>query len=68
VPKVRRFFQTGYQAASWSRQRRVAARVEATSRGADIRFTVTNLPDRAKVLYEKVYCARGRMAAMNNWG
>jgi hypothetical protein len=68
VPKVRRFFQTEYQAASWSRQRRVAARVEATSRGADIRFTVTNLPDRAKVLYEKVYCARGRMAAMNNWG
>jgi len=68
VPKVRRFFQTEYQAASWSRQRRVAARVEATSRGADFRFTVTNLPDRAKVLYEKVYCARGRMAAMNNWG
>jgi hypothetical protein len=47
--KVRRFFQTAYQAASWSRQRRVAARVEATSRGADIRFIVTNLPGRAKL-------------------
>jgi hypothetical protein len=62
--KVRRFFQTGYQARSWSRQRRVVARVEATSRGADIRFVVTNLPGRAKVLYEKLYCARGRMENM----
>ena len=62
--KVRRFFQTGYQAKSWSRARRVVARVEATSRGADIRFIVTNLPGRAKLLYEKVYCARGRMENM----
>jgi hypothetical protein len=68
MPKVRRFFQTGYQAASWSRQRRVAARVEATSKGADIRFIVTNLPGRARVFYEKVYCVQGRMAAMNNGG
>ena len=62
--KVRRFFQTSYQAGSWSRERRVVARVEATSRGADIRFIVTNLPGRAKVLYDKVYCARGRMENM----
>ena len=62
--KLRRFFQTGYQAGSWSRARRVVARVEATSRGCDIRFVVTNLPGRAKVLYEKVYCARGRMENM----
>ena len=62
--KVRRFFQTGYRAKSWSRARRVVARTEATSRGADIRFVVTNLPGRAKVLYEKVYCARGRMENM----
>ncbi len=62
--KVRRFFQTAYQAKSWSRARRVVARVEATSRGADIRFIVTNLPGRAKLLYEKIYCARGRMENM----
>ncbi len=62
--KVRRFFQTGYQAGSWSRQRRIVARVEATSKGSDIRFVVTNLPGRAKLLYEKVYCARGRMENM----
>ena len=62
--KVRRFFQTGYQAKSWSRERKVIARVEATSKGADIRFVVTNLAGRAKTLYEKVYCARGRMENM----
>jgi hypothetical protein len=62
--KVRRFFQTGYRAKSWSRERRVVARVEATSKGADIRFIVTNLPGRAKLLYEKIHCARGRMENM----
>ena len=62
--KLRRFFQVGYQAKSWSRERKVIARVEATSKGCDIRFVVTNLPGRAKVLYEKVYCARGRMENM----
>tara|TARA_B100000315_G_scaffold206298_1_gene200598 strand:- start:164 stop:1504 length:1341 start_codon:yes stop_codon:yes gene_type:complete len=62
--KLRRFFQTGYQAGSWPRERRVVARVEATSKGCDIRFVVTNLPGRAKVLYEKIYCARGRMENM----
>jgi hypothetical protein len=62
--KLRRFFQVGYRAKSWSRARKVIARVEATSKGADIRFVVTNLPGRAKLLYEKVYCARGRMENM----
>ena len=40
------------------------ARVEATARGTDVRFVVTNLPGRAKLFYEKVYCARGRMENM----
>jgi len=62
--KVRRFFQTGYQAKSWSRERSVIARVEATLKGSDIRFIVTNLPGTARVLYEKIYCARGRMENM----
>ena len=62
--QVRRFFQTGYQAGSWSRERTVIARVEATSKGSDIRFIVTNLPCRSKVLYERIYCARGRMENM----
>ena len=29
--------------------------------GTDARFIVTNLPGRGKILYEKVYCARGAM-------
>ena len=62
--RLRRFFQVGYRAKSWSRERKVIARVEATSKGSDIRFIVTNLSGKAKVLYEKVYCARGRMENM----
>jgi len=62
--KLRRFFQTGYQAKSWSRARKVIARVEATAKGTDIRFVVTNLGGRARPLYEKLYCARGRMENM----
>jgi hypothetical protein len=68
--KLRRFFQTGYRAKSWSRERKVIARVEATSKGVDIvdplrgSTIVTNLPGRAKVLYERGYCARGRMENM----
>ena len=62
--KLRRFFHTGYRAKSWSRERKVIARVEATSKGCDIRYVVTNLPGRAKLLYGRVYCARGRMENM----
>jgi len=60
--KVRRFFQTRYAAKSWRRDQRVIARLEATTLGSDVRFIVTNIAGgRAKHLYEKVYCARGRM-------
>ena len=62
--KVRRFHQATYQAKSWSKSRKIIARAEATSMGGDVRFVVTNLPGTAKVLYEKVYCARGRMENM----
>jgi hypothetical protein len=57
--KVRRFHQLPYRAQSWSRSRKVIARIEATDMGTDARFVVTNLEGRGKVLYEKVYCARG---------
>ncbi len=59
--KIRRFFQTLYGAKSWSKKRKVIARVEATSQGTDVRFIVTNLPGRGKNLYEKTYCRRGNM-------
>ena len=57
--KLRRFHQSVYRAGSWDKERRIIARVEATSKGADVRFIVTNLPGKARWLYEKAYCARG---------
>ena len=36
------------------------ARVEASGRGADTRFVVTNLAGAPRWLYEDVYCARGQ--------
>ena len=59
--KVRRFHQFKYAAKSWAHEENIIARVEATDLGTDVRFVVTNLAGRAKMLYEKVYCARGRM-------
>lgn len=46
---------------SWSRARRVIARIEHTVKQANPRYVVTNLPGEAVWLYEKVYCARGEM-------
>ena len=59
--KVRGFAETRYAAKSWSRPRRVLARLEATKKGADVRYVVTNLAKgTARKLYEAVYCARGQ--------
>ena len=58
-PRVRRFHQVAYRAKSWTRSRKVIARVEATANGTDARFILTNLEGRGKHLYERVYCARG---------
>ena len=49
---------------SWSRQRRVIGKAEATQGEANPRFIVTSLSRvevEARHLYEKVYCARGDM-------
>jgi DDE family transposase len=58
--KVRRYGDFRYAAKSWTVERRVIARVEASLHGADSRFIVTNLPGLPKMLYEKVYGARGQ--------
>jgi hypothetical protein len=59
--KVRDFTVTRYAAKSWSRARRVVARVEVTRKGADVRYIVTNIKrGKARHLYERVYCARGQ--------
>ena len=59
--KLRRYASFAYGAASWRRPRRVVARIEASDQGTDTRFVVTNLADKPKRLYERVYCARGQM-------
>lgn len=49
---------------SWSRRRRVIAKAEWTTLGANPRFIVTSLKPKhwaARALYEDLYCARGDM-------
>jgi hypothetical protein len=58
--KVRRFGEFAYAAETWSTERRVIARVEASGKGADSRFVVTNLAGTPRWLYEVVYCGRGQ--------
>lgn len=59
--KLRRFKSFSYAARSWSKDRRVIARVEVGPLGRDTRFIVTNLMGpRGKHLYEKIYSARGQ--------
>src|SRR5271165_5244221 len=59
--KVRRFKEFFDAAASWSRVKRIIARVEVGAEGPDTRFIVTNLDKRnARALYEDVYCRRGQ--------
>ena len=58
---VRDWTETRYGAKSWSGPRRVAARIEATRQGLDIRYVVTNIGGgTAWWLYECLYCARGQ--------
>src|SRR5260370_6649948 len=49
-----------YAAKSWTKPRRVVARLEATTQGFDARYIVTTLEGSAEHLYETVYCARGQ--------
>jgi hypothetical protein len=59
--KLRRFKTFFYAARSWSKTRRVIARVEVSPNGRDTRYIVTNLEGgRGKHLYEKLYSARGQ--------
>src|SRR5262249_6003041 len=59
--EVRDFALTRYAGKAGSRTRRVAARIEVTRKGADVRYVVANIKGGgARYLYEKVYCARGQ--------
>jgi hypothetical protein len=59
--KVRRFKEFYAAAGSWSRVRRIVARVEAGADGIDTRFIVTNLGHGSgRSLYQELYCRRGQ--------
>jgi hypothetical protein len=58
---IRRYTETRYGARSWHVDRRVIARIEATTQGLDIRYVVTSFTHgSAEWLYDSVYCARGQ--------
>ena len=67
---ARRFIQISYRTrSSWSRGRRVLAKAEHMDKGENSRFVVTNLSSKryeARVLYEKLYCARGEWRTVLN--
>ena len=61
APVVRDYTETRYGAKSWGCERRVAARIEATTLGLDIRYVITNkTKGTAEFLYDTLYCARGQ--------
>jgi len=61
APTLRRYGETRYGAKSWGCTRRVAARIEASTMGLDIRYVVTNLKTgSAEWLYDTLYCERGQ--------
>ena len=58
---IRCYTETRYGAKSWHVDRRVAARIEATTQGLDIRYVVTSFTHgSAQWLYDSLYCARGQ--------
>src|SRR5215510_3143485 len=60
-PALRGFAETRYQAKSWNKERRVCARIEATTKGLDIRFVITSIETgSAEHIYQTLYCARGQ--------
>ncbi len=58
--KLRSWSDFCYAAKSWRKERRVVARLEATTLGFDARYVVTSLADPVQHLYETIYCARGQ--------
>ncbi len=61
APALRRYAELRYGAKSWGCERRVLARIEASTMGLDIRCVATNLETgSAEWLYDALCCARGQ--------
>ena len=59
--KQRLFVELRYGARTWTKRRRVIARIEHGAKGANPRYVVTNLEGDGRHLYDKLYCQRGDM-------
>lgn len=57
--KPRLFTSFSYQAESWTRPRRIIAKVEYGQLGANQRFVVTNLVRNPQFVYDDIYVLRG---------
>ena len=61
-PHVQRFEAIeDYQAGTWSRPRRIVAKIEINRHGYNRRFTVTNMPEPPQEIYRDFYCQRGQV-------
>jgi hypothetical protein len=61
-PEVQRFETIeDYQAESWSRPRRIVAKIEINRRGTNRRFVVTNLSGDGQGIYHGFYVQRGNV-------
>jgi hypothetical protein len=59
--KQRLFTAFSYQAESWTRPRRIIAKVEYSRLGANQRFVVTNLSRNPQFVYDDIYVLRGEV-------
>ena len=61
-PEVQRFEMIeDYQAANWSRPRRIVAKIEINSFGTNRRFVVTNMSGHPQGIYKGYYVQRGNV-------
>jgi len=60
--KIRLFGEFEYQAESWDAPRRVICKAEISSKGDNLRFVTVNFESlRPSVVYDTIYCKRGRI-------
>ena len=55
------FTEFTYAAGTWSRERKIIAKIEYNDLGSNVRFIVTNINGNPQDIYQKIYCARGDM-------
>jgi hypothetical protein len=59
---VKRYHSFEYKAGSWTNSQRVIVKVEASAKGTNVRYVVSDIRNvRTQQLYENGYCARGAM-------